>query len=436
MISHQRSRAALSISRYMKLAGLLILVLMGGVGGWAVMTNIAGAVVASGVFVVDSHIKTIQHSTGGIVGEILVKEGQKVAAGDTLMRLDGTQAVANLDVVKKRLREFYIRLARLEAERDNMPDIAFPQDVLAMTNNVEVMAAVKNEKRLFLFRKKAREGQKEQLLERIAGYENEILGLGVQETAYERGIILISDELNNLKRLQKDGFVTARRLNELDRDVVGLRGAKGEAIASRAKATGQIAETKLQILQIEQELRSEVTAEIRDLQGQIGEFKAREVVAEDTMQRLSILAPQDGIIHHLSSHTIGGVVSPGDPIMQLVPYTDTLTLDVKITPQDIDQIWLGQKSVIRLSAFNQRTTPEINGMVDRIGADLTQDEVTGLSFYTIRITVPGPEMDVLGDLSVVPGMPAEVFLQTNERPVISYLLKPLTDHLSRAFREE
>lgn len=436
-MNNEPSLAALSISRYLKVANLLVLVLVGVIGGWAAATDIAGAVVANGVFVVDSHVKTIQHSTGGIVEDILVNEGQKVNAGDILMRLDGTQAGASLTMVRKRLNEFSVRLARLAAERDDLPDITFSPEILAMTSDAETMAAIQNERRLFAFRKLARTGLKEQLMERIIGYENEIAGLMTQESAYERGIVILETELADLRRLHKKGLVPVQRLNALNREAAALDAAKGEAIASKARAIGQIAETKLQILQIEKDLKNEVTAEIREIQLQAGEFRAREIVAEDIVQHIEILSPQDGIIHQLSTHTVGGVISPGDMIMQIVPYSDKLMLEVQIAPQDIDQIWLGQNAVLRLSAFNQRSTPEVNGIVDRIGADLIQDQVTGLSHYTIRISVSIPEMEALDDeLSVVPGMPAEAFIQTGERTVMSYLVKPLSDQINRAFREE
>lgn len=436
MTSNEPSPAVLSISRYMKVASLAIFILIGCIGGWAIATNIAGAIVANGAFVVDSHVKTIQHSTGGIVGEILVNEGQRVNVGDILMRLDGTQADANLTMIKKRLNEFSVKLSRLKAERDDLPNIAFSSEILAMEDDLEIMEAIQDERQLFSFRKTVRTGLKEQLTERIIGYENEIVGLRAQETAYDRGLVVLEAELIDLRGLHKKGFVPVRRLNALEREAATLEGATGEAIASKARALGQIAETKLQILQIEQDLKSEVTAEIREIQGQVGEFNARKIVAEDTMQRIEIVAPQEGIIHQLSSHTIGGVISPGDQIMQIVPNSDKLVLEVQIAPQDIDQIWLGQNAVLRLSAFNQRTTPQVNGKVDRIGADLIQDQITGLSFYTIRITVAISEMEALGSLSVIPGMPAEAFIQTEERTVLSYLLKPLSDQINRAFREE
>ncbi len=355
------------------------------------MTDLAGAVVAPGHFVVDSYVKKVQHPTGGVVGEILVGEGDEVRAGDVLMRLDSTQTRANLAIVTKRLNELAARLARLEAERDDLDDIAFPDWLLADREDPEVAAAIHSESRLFQSRRDAREGQKAQLNQRIAQFEHEIAGLKAQEVAYGEGIEVLNTEISALNRLREQGIVSDQRLNGLKTQAATFGGERGEKIAFQAQSAGRITETRLQILQIDQDLRTEVGRELREVQAQIGEYVERKVAAEDDLKRIDIVAPQSGIVHQLAVHTVGGVISPGDPIMLIVPEGDDLALEVQIAPKDVDQIQIGHAALLRMTAFNLRTTPELNGFVSRIAADLTTDERSGQSYYMVRVAIPQAE---------------------------------------------
>ncbi|MBD8557010.1 HlyD family type I secretion periplasmic adaptor subunit [Rhizobium sp. CFBP 8762] len=413
-----------------------IALLLGGVGGWAAATNLAGAVIANGVFVVDSYVKRVQHPTGGVVGEILITEGQPVKAGDVLMRLDATQTRASLAIVTKRLDELAARQARLEAERDGTGIITFPASLTMRIDNADVDQAVKSETRLFDFRKASLDSKKQQLLERVAQYEKEIVGLKSQEAAYDRGIAVLQSELLGVRDLSDRKLVSIQRANALEREMADLGGDRGEAIARQAQTAGRIAEVQLQILQLEQDLRSEVATELREIQGQVGEYIERKVSAEDQLKRIDIIAPQTGIVHQLAAHTVGGVISPADSIMTIVPGGDDLALEVRIGPQDIEQVRVGQTATLRLSAFNQRETPELFGTVTRVAADLTEDQKTGQSFYLVRITLPPKELQRLGQQSLIPGMPAEAFIRTQERTALSYFTKPLADQIARAFREE
>lgn len=418
-------------------AGLaLVGLLAGGVGGWAATTHLAGAVVASGHFVVDSYPKKVQHAKGGIVGEIRVQEGETVKAGEIVLRLDATQTRANLAIVTKRLNELHARLARLEAERDDRAAIDFPPDLSMDSADPDIISAVRSETRLFEFRREARNARKAQLAERIAQYEHEIEGLKAQETAYAGGLTVLRTEIASQESLHDKGVVSVQRLNSLKTQAATYDGERGEKIAYQAQTQGKITETRLQILSIDQDMKTEVGRELREIQGQIGEFVERKVAAEDELKRNDILAPQTGIVHQLAVHTVGGVVNPAETIMLVIPEGDDLALEVRIAPRDIDQIQPGQRAVLRLSAFNQRTTPELSGRVSRIAADLTVEERTGLSFYVVRIAVPHEEMQKLGGLTLLPGMPAEAMIQTGERTALSYLVKPLADQLNRAFREE
>lgn len=225
-------------------------------------------------------------------------------------------------------------------------------------------------------------------------------------------------------------------MTALEREAARLKGERSQLIASVAQAKGKISEIELQIIQVDQDLRSEVSKELREIQGKTAELVERKVAAEDQLKRIDIRAPQDGVVHQLAVHTIGGVINASEPLMLIVPVADQLMVDVKVPPQDIDQIAIGQPAVLRFAAFNQRTTPEINGVVKRIAADITQDQKTGIAYYDVRISMPQEELARLGGgLTLVPGMPVEGFIKTRERSVISYLLKPLSDQIEKAFRE-
>jgi HlyD family secretion protein len=425
-----------SIRRHLMVGVIASLAMVGGAGAWASVTDLSGAVVAPGHFVVDSYVKKVQHPKGGVVGEILVGEGDEVRAGDVLMRLDATQARANLAIVTKRLNELAARLARLEAERDDLDDIAFPDWLLADEKDPEVAAAIHSESRLFQSRRDAREGQKAQLNQRIAQFEHEIAGLKAQEVAYGEGIEVLNAEISALNRLREQGIVSDQRLNGLKTQAATFGGERGEKIAFQAQSAGRITETRLQILQIDQDLRTEVGRELREVQAQIGEYVERKVAAEDELKRIDIVAPQSGVVHQLAVHTVGGVISPADPIMLIVPEGDDLALEVQIAPKDVDQIQIGHAALLRMTAFNLRTTPELTGFVSRIAADLATDERSGQSYYLVRVAVPQAEKEKLKSLALVPGMPAEVMIKTDDRTALSYLVKPLSDQILRAFRED
>lgn len=425
-----------SIRRHLVAALSASALLVFAVGSWAASAQLSGAIIASGHLVANSYVKKVQHPTGGVVGQILVDEGDHVAAGTVVMRLDATQTRANLAIVSRRLNELMARRARLASERDDLPDIAFPQSLLDRSQDVDVAAAMQSESRLFESRKRYREGRKAQLEERIAQFRHEIEGLKAQEIAYDKGLSVLEAEIGSQKALRNQGVVSVQRLNGLETQAATFGGERGEKIAYQAQTAGRITETRLQILQVDEELKTEVGQELRDIDAQIGEFSERKVAAEDQLKRIDIVAPQAGVVHQMSVHTVGGVVMPGDPIMMIVPDGDELALEVQIAPKDIDQLHVGQDALLRLSAFNQRITPQVKGTVTRIGADLTTDQRTGQSYYTTRISMDAKDRAKLGDLALVAGMPAEAFIRTGERTAFSYLLKPLSDQLNRAFREE
>lgn len=424
------------VHRYLVAGVATCLLLVGGVGGLAAVTKMSGAVIAAGRLVVDSNVKKVQHPTGGVVGEIRVREGDRVKAGDILVRLDETTTRANLAIVSKGLDEFYARLARLEAERDGKDTISFPEVLISRRDEAGVAASMAGEQSLFDFRRQARSGQRSQLRERIAQLTQETAGLTEQLQAKRREIELIQIELEGVRSLWHRKLIGIERMTSLERDAVRLEGEHGQLTAGIAQVKGKASEIELQIIQIDQDLRSEVATDLRETQGKISEFVERKVAAEDQLKRIDLRSPQDGVVLQLAVHTIGGVITPGEQVMQIVPVTDDLTVEAHIAPQDIDQVTMGQNAILRLSAFNRQTTPELTGTLSRISADLTTEERTGAAFYVARVTLPKTEVAKLHGLALAPGMPAEVFFPTGDRTMLSYLVKPLSDQIQKAFREE
>ena len=435
MIVTAKPDARLSIRRHTALGMGAAIFLVGGLGGWAFVTELSGAVVAPGTIVVDSHVKKVQHPTGGVVGEILARDGDRVRAGDIVVRLDETIAKANLAMVAKSLDELSVRKARLESERDGLKELQFPP-MLSQRGEPEMVGLLQSEERLFENRREARLGQKSQLQERISQLQEQISGTNLQASAKADEIKLIQEELVGVEELWKKNLVPITRVTSLKREETRLRGERGQLISTMAQARGRISETALQVIQIDQDLRSEVSKELSEAQARIAELSERKVAANDQLKRIDIRAPQDGIVHQSIVHTIGGVINAGDPLMLVMPEGDELSIEVKVSPQDIDQLQTGLDTVLRLSAFNQRTTPELKGKVSRIAADLVVDQRTGEQHYPVRITFAGGERERLESAKLMPGMPVESFIQTGYRTVFSYLTKPLTDNIARAFREE
>lgn len=426
--------------RKLNLIGFAILVLLfGGFGGWAATSQLAGAVIAPGTIVVESNVKKVQHPTGGIVGEILVTEGSAVEAGQVVMRLDDTVTRSTLGVVRSQLDEWTAREARLLSERDGAAAITFPEYLTLRKDDKSVMTAIAGEQKLFESRKNARDGQRAQLRERVAQSNEEIRGLTSQQEAKEREIKFISDELVGVTELYGKNLVSISRLNTLQRDKARLEGEHGQFSAEIARARGKISETELQIIQLDQDFRTEVLKDLREGQGKIAELKERFTAAEDQLKRVDIRAPQTGIVYQLNVHTVGGVIANGETMMQIVPRADALVVEAKVAPQDIDQIAVGAKGIVRIMAGNQRTTPDVTGVLTRISADLTRDQPSGPQtsppYYLVRISLPEQEVARLGDLKLVPGMPAEAFIQTYARTPLEYLLKPLREQIARTFKE-
>ncbi|MEN3286463.1 MAG: rane fusion protein type secretion system [Bradyrhizobium sp.] len=419
------------------ITGLAVVgVVAGGLGGWAATQQISGALIAPGQIVVESNVKKVQHPTGGVIGELRAHDGDLVKAGDILVRLDDTVTKASLAIVTKNLDAMWARAARLEAEQRGLDRITFPPQLAARAGDPDVNNLTASETKLFDVRVNGRTGQKAQLRERISQLSEEVEGMSAQVKAKDQEIALVQKELDGVRQLYEQHLIQISRLTTLERDAARLNGERAQYIAARAQAKGKITETELQIIQVDKDMVSEVSKDLRETNDKIGEFVERKVTAEDQLRRVDIRAPQDGMVLQSSVHTVGGVITAGDSIMLIVPQSDDLQVEAKVNPQDIDKLQVGQKTLLRLSAFNQRTTPELNGVVSRVSPDVTTDQRTGQSYYTIRVSMPAQEIARLGDAKLIPGMPAEAFVQTGDRTVLSYLMKPLSDQLMRAFREK
>lgn len=434
--SANTSAASRSIRFYTIIGAATLVLMVCGVGGWAATANLSGAVMGAGTLVVDGNVKRIQHREGGIVGKIEVRNGTIVKAGDLLIRLDDTVTRASLAMVEKQIEQLDARRLRLLAEREN--DREMTALSLSPTNTTAVDGAeyIQAEVALFEARRQTLDGQKAQLRQRIDQIRQENEGLVVRKNAKEEELSWIGQELVRVRSLAGQQLIQFNRLAELERLRAQLDGERGQFMAEIARAATRITETELQILQLDQDRLAEVLTELRDVENKLAELSEQKVTAEDQLRRIDIRSPQDGIVHELAVHTIGGVISPGETVMQIVPVNDRLVVETKVQPADIDQIHVGQQATLRFSAFNQRTTPEITGYVKTVAADLVSNPQTGESWYTSRIHIDSKELKKLGSLSPLAGMPVEAYIKTTERTALSYLVKPLTDQINRAMRED
>lgn len=426
-----------SIQRYIIVGALMVGFVTLVIGGWAATSELSGAVIGQGAVVVDSNVKKVQHATGGIVRELRVRDGDRVIAGDILIRLDETQTLANATIVTKSFDDLLARQARLEAERDGAEGIVFPKALVERVkdSSAEAGRVVAAEQTLFDLRRKSRGGQKAQLDERKAQLNDEIKGYTGQSQAKQKEVDFIHQELEGVRSLWQKNLVPITRLTALERDGARLEGERSQLAGMIAQSKGKIAEIELQVLQIDQDLRTEVGKDLVETRSKLSEVVERKTAAVDQLNRIDIRAPQSGRVHELSVHTVGGVIAPGEQIMLIVPDADALAVEAKINPRDIDQVYVGQTAMMQFTAFNQKTTPEIEGQVGVVSPDLVQDQRTGVGYYTARILLNGDAIANLGKDKLVPGMPVDVFIKTRSRTAFSYLIKPLRDQANRALKE-
>ena len=433
---HGDGQAALepALKRRLILGLGLVALLAATVAGWAANATLTGAVIAPGHVVIDTSVKKVQHQSGGIVGAILVKTGDRVTAGDVVLRLDETQARANYGIITSQIVQLSGRKARLLAERDSAKTIEFSEAYLS--SDAEAPKVADGESRLFTKRRAALEGQQSQLKERVGQLRREIEGLTAQASAKDEEIKLMRDELARVQTMRKKELVPVQRLLSTQRDLTRLEGERGVLTAQIAKAQGSISETELQMFGLEQTTQSEANKELREIEARIAELSERRTAAEDMLKRVELRAPQSGIVHELAVHTVGGVIAPGETVMSIVPMDDDLAIEVKISPIDIDQVAIGQPVTLRFSAFNQSDSPELQGKVSQRAQELTKEPQSGNAYYTARVRIVDEDREKAAKLKLVSGMPVEGFIETSKRTALSFLMKPVTDQINRAFREE
>lgn len=415
-------------------AGLLALVLLvGGFGTWAVMAQITGAVITSGQIEVDRNRQVIQHPDGGVVAEILVDEGDTVAAGDLLIKLDATTLQSELAIVEGQLFELMARRGRLEAERDGIETLTFDPILMAAPTGSELM---EGQRRLFDARLESTKRATEHLDQQRAQIASQLDGISAQQTALDTQKTLISQELGDQQKLLDQKLVQASRVMGLQREEANLLGRVGELTASAAQAAERMTEIDIQVLTLTTTRREESITRLRDLQYNELELSERRRTLVRQLDRLDIRAPVSGVVYGLQVFAEQSVIRPADPVMFLVPQDRPLVIATKVRPVDIDQIHLGQDVILRFSAFDQRRTPELHGKVTLVSADIFQDEATGMAFYQAEIQLNEGEATRLPeDMVLIPGMPVEAFVRTADRSPMDYLLKPLADYFAKAFRE-
>lgn len=431
---HEGNSAGLfsTTSRVVLGIGVALLLLLGG-GGWAATAHLNGAVIANGAIKVDRNVKAIQHPDGGVVKEIRVRDGDIVRKGQVLIVLEDVQIRAELSIVRSQVLELTARRARLLAEREGLDRVTFPND-LATTTDGEVADIVNGEMRLFQGNFNNRKSQTEQLEYQIQQLGEEITGLDSQLSAKAKELGLIEAEYKKLKALFGRGLIETTRIYTAERELARMMGEQGGLEASKARSLARTSELKLQILAIHQNARTEAQRELSETDAKLSEASDRQIAIADRLARTSIRAPLDGTLYELAVHTVGGVITPAAQLATVVPQGAELKVEAHIQPADIDQVSVGQPARLKFSTFNQSVTPEIPGRVTYVSAATSRDPSTNQTYYVADVEIS--DLTSLQGRELKPGMLVDVFITTQERTAMSYLVKPLTDKFGRAFREE
>lgn len=404
-----------------------------GVGGWAITAELSGAVIAPGQIVVDESSKTVQHPSGGIVNEIRVVNGQRVNAGTVLLRLDATQSVAQYEVIAGRLLTLEGERARLSAERNRGREPEFGGRLAA--GDPRGAAIVERERAYFDVRRSLLESQKSRLEQRIEQARREMAAIDAQRAAKARETALIRRELAVVEELNRKQLANLTRLTDMERQLARFEGEEASLAAQHARAQAHLHEVALQVLELEQRAITDAHKELREVEARIEELVEREKVARDQMVRAELRSPVTGVVHELAAQTVGGVVRAGETIMKIVPDAAALVVEARVAPSDIDHVAVGRRATLRLTALDQRSTPEVAGIVSHVGADASREAQTGRTFFSIRVTISEGELARIGRVKLVPGMPVETFVETAPRTFFAYITKPLRDNFSRAMRE-
>lgn len=425
-----------SARRHLIIGFLGLLVLVGGFGAWSVTTNIAGAIVASGQLEVEQNRQVVQHPDGGVVSEIFVKEGNTVKVGDLILRLDGSILRSELAIVEGQLFELMARRARLAAERDDATKVVFNAELQQMAaERPDVAEQLDGQLRLFEARRDTLARQIEQLGEQRKQIESQIQGIEAQSVALTEQVKLIEQELADQQELLDKGLAQASRVLALQREEARLKGQVGELIANRGQSRERITEIAIESLRLSATKREEASTQLRDIGSQELELAERRRALAEQIARLEIRAPVAGIVLGLQVNTPNSVLRPADPVLHIIPQDRPLVIAAQVPPFHIDQVHPGQEVELVFSAFSTRTTPQLKGRVSQVSADAFQNQETGQSFYRAEIMLEPGEQEKLVGLTLIPGMPVEAFIKTDDRTPLAYLVKPFTDYFNHAFRE-
>ena len=406
-----------------------------GIGALIAVLPMAGAVIAPGEVTVETHVKEISHPFGGVAADILVREGDRVKAGQVLVRLDSTVSGAAAEYTGLGLDQLLARAARLRAVQSGAARVAFPAELLGRGDDPAVRVAMADEARSFALARQARADEVRQLQARIAQARAEIANYASQAAASVRQGQLVEQELAQNRQLYADRLTTLDRVNALERAAVGVQAQQAAARAGMAGAQARIGELTVQMEAVTSGARSQAALELAQTQSAIAELRQQEAAASDQNDRTAIRAPQDGVVDKLQIRTIGSVVPAGQVLMEVVPDADRLVVRAQVRPTDVDSVAVGQPAHLRFTALSMRTTPELAGTVTQLGADRSVDRATNVSYFTVTVSIPDAERAKLGKARLSVGMPVEVFIQTEQRTILQYIVRPLSDQLKRALRE-
>jgi HlyD family secretion protein len=428
---------SLTARRYLFVGVLTLVILVGGFGGWAVFTNISGAIIASGQIEVDRNRQVVQHPDGGVVREIDVDEGEFVQAGSILIRLDPTEMKSELSIIESQLFELTARRGRLEAERDSATEIDFQPELLDLAlDRPEIQDLIDGQSRLFAARIDSRDKEIEQLQKRRAQIATQVDGIMAQQDSLEIRLGLIREELKNQQTLLDRGLAQATRVLGLRGEEATILGSMGELTANGAQAEQRITEIDIEILKLGTARREDAITRLRDMQYRELELAEQRRALLSKLARLDIRSPVSGIVYGLSVFTPNSVIRPAEPVLYLIPQDRPLVIAARIEPIHIDQVHVGQEVLVKISAFNSRTTPDLFGTVVQVSADAFTDDASKRTFYRAEIRLPESELDKLpAGQTLLPGMPVETFIRTEDRSPMAYLIKPLADYFNKAFRE-
>jgi len=423
------------LRRRTRRAYVLIAALVLGFFGLSAILQVGGAVVGSGDVAVESNVKTLIHPTGGILKALMVRDGDHVAKGQLLMRLDQGVSSVGAESAALGLEQLLARRARLESERDGARSILFPPELTAKSD-ARASEAMTRERQLFALRRRERDGSVALLKQRVQQYQEQIASYQAQIAAIESQMTLIEPELAGLRKLHDRQLVTINRLNEMERTAVQMKGSKAALESNIAEARAHISEANEQILNVDKQIRSDAGNQLAEVVGQLNDQQVRVATTTDTVDRSEIRAPQSGVVDKVAYATIGSAVPPGQPLLQIVPDRDAMIVEARIRPQDVDQVRVGQAARVTFSGFNRQTTPDIPGKLTFVSPDLASDQRTGQSFYRIKVRLDADALARAPQIALKAGMPAETFVETGNRSILSFLIKPLLDQLRYSMRSE